>query len=323
MRNLIASVLFLSFVVWHSPLHAATSIEEISIATASRSTSDLDVYVGRVFPTDTIRGTLLIPDGVKAPMPLMIVMHGSGGRSKRDLVWADDFVQQGIAALVLDTFTSRGVSATTNDQGQITYAASTLDVLYALKAISSDKRFDASRVGVIGFSRGGVAALYSADDKFRSAVGSHKFAVHYALYPGCRVLIHRFDGSPLRIYQGDSDSYDSPTPCKELIDSAKAHQIDAAQVVFEGVRHGFDNDANTGGHVYPNGVTWKRCDYRWDTATASAKDIPSGRTIPGKDFAAYKSGCTDHGIAVEFNEQAYKETRNAVLSDSVQQLRVR
>ena len=309
-------VIFLTCSIgWCQCLAAAPVKEEIRIPTASKNTSDVDVYSGRVFRTDTIKGMLLIPENGKAPMPLMIVMHGSGGLSKRDFIWANDFIRAGIAALVLDAFTPRNISATTNDQGQITYAASTLDVLYALKAISLDNRFDPSRIGVIGFSRGGVAAIYSADDKFRAAVGSHRFAVHYALYPGCRALIKQFDGSPLRIYQGGNDSYDSPVACKELVSEAKKHQVDAVHIIYEGVSHGFDNEYNRGGHFYPNGVTLKRCNYRWDAASASAKDIQSGRTISGKDFAAYKNGCTDRGVAVEFNRQAYIATRDAILSD--------
>jgi len=54
--------------------------------------------------------------------------------------------------------------------------------------LATDPRIDPTRIGHIGFSRGGAIALHSAVEPMRQAViagAEPKYATHVAVYPPC------------------------------------------------------------------------------------------------------------------------------------------
>jgi dienelactone hydrolase len=58
-------------------------------------------------------------------------------------------------------------------------------VICALQAMSSDKRIDPKRIGLLGYSRGGGAVLMTDDDRLQRAIlgSDQRFATYMALYP--------------------------------------------------------------------------------------------------------------------------------------------
>ena len=64
-----------------------------------------------------------------------------------------------------------------------------MDAFPALKILSLDSRVDSSRIGVMGFSKGGGVACRSALEPLRKAVlgadSDFKFALHIAVCAGC------------------------------------------------------------------------------------------------------------------------------------------
>jgi dienelactone hydrolase len=68
-------------------------------------------------------------------------------------------------------------------------AADVAGALAALRLLATHPSIDPSRIGVIGFSRGGSAAINSALEPIRHAIINEdlRFAAHVALYPGCAV----------------------------------------------------------------------------------------------------------------------------------------
>jgi len=61
------------------------------------------------------------------------------------------------------------------------------DVFKILETLSSHPKVDPKRIGIIGWSKSGGVALYSAMKPYRDGVlGSDmKFALHVAIYPVC------------------------------------------------------------------------------------------------------------------------------------------
>lgn len=88
---------------------------------------------------------------------------------------------------MVDSFTPRNVRETATDQARLPTAANVADALAALRLLATHPRIDPDRIGIIGFSKGGQVALYTALEPFRRAVidDDRRFAAHVALYPYC------------------------------------------------------------------------------------------------------------------------------------------
>lgn len=109
-------------------------------------------------------GTLVIPDG--PPAPVVVLFHGFGG-SRDELpipraggegiytraarLWAD----QGLASLRIDF---RGSGESDGEFEDTTYSAQIGDGIAAVKFLEADPRMDATRLGLLGWSQGGMVA---------------------------------------------------------------------------------------------------------------------------------------------------------------------
>lgn len=136
-----------------------------------------------------IEGTLSFPAAPflaepKGPYPAMVIAHGSAGIQQKDRErWVPFFTRMGIATLLVDSFGPRRIQRTDEDQDQLDQSANDADALAALRLLATDPRIDARRIGIIGFSRGGIAALETALEPFRQGLlgaGGPRFAAHIA-----------------------------------------------------------------------------------------------------------------------------------------------
>jgi dienelactone hydrolase len=97
-------------------------------------------------------------------------------------------------------------------------AANVADALAALRLLATHPRIDPERIGVIGFSKGGQVALYTALEPFRRAIidDDRRFAAHVALYPYCNdwYQAERIDGAPMLLLLGGRDDYTPAEPCR-------------------------------------------------------------------------------------------------------------
>ena len=106
-----------------------------------------------------IVGHLFLPPGTDK-VPAVVLVHGSGGVYNALLdFWPKQFNAAGIAVFTLDMFGPRGVQSTAEDQSQVPFAADTADAFAALKLLATHPRIDAKYIAIMGFSRGGIAAL--------------------------------------------------------------------------------------------------------------------------------------------------------------------
>jgi dienelactone hydrolase len=255
---------------------------------------------------------------VTGKIPVVVIGHGSAGVESKDTdFWAPYFNQLGFAALVVDTFTPRGVSSVVDDQGLVSNAADTVDAFYALKFLAADPRFDARRIGIIGFSRGGVAANESAIRTFRDNVlRDHRelqFAFHIPVYPGCQnsrfLKDGGFDrtGAPVLFLMGSKDDYTPPALCIDTIKEMQAAYPDAIEYrIYDGANHGFDNDR--GVKYHPMAVTTRTCPViEADLVSWGKKLYPTGEPL---DVAAEKQlyqKCMTRGTNTGAYNSQYRE----------------
>jgi dienelactone hydrolase len=90
------------------------------------------------------------------------LLHGSGGINGGNEPWAKESNEMGIASLLLDSFSGRGLVSRSTDQALLGRLNMILDAYRAFDVLATHPRIDAARIAVIGFSRGGQSALYSS-----------------------------------------------------------------------------------------------------------------------------------------------------------------
>ena len=179
-----------------------------------------------------IAGQLRIPKAGTDKLPAIILVHGSGGLSASADAWAKELNSIGLAVLVLDSFAGRNITSTVTDQSQLDHLAMMVDAYRALDVLSSHPRIDPARVAVIGFSKGAVASVYSANQRFRKQFGgANEFAAHIGLYTPCNVAYRGDDkvtGKPIRFHHGIPDDWVPIAPCRDYVTRLKQAGADVS-----------------------------------------------------------------------------------------------
>ena len=266
---------------------------------ARRNTTDTKPVV--------VHGDLLLFKNVSGKVPALVVMHGSGGVEPwaYDL-WAARMNAAGVAVFVVDSYAPRGVSSTNTDQldTKVTVAGQTADALNALRILATHPAVDASRIYVIGMSRGGTAAFYSAWPMYQRPVdtGGAKFAGHIAAYPGMCNIRYRADANarataPIFFALPDRKLEDlqDVAVCERYAQELAVAGNPVTYKDYAGTYHAWDG--GTRRFRYENAHSAKPCDMELQMTDAGggglgkdARDTKTGRPIAGYDewFARVK-----------------------------------
>ena len=122
-----------------------------------------------------------------SPSPCMVLLTSSAGVQRhREHFYAQALNQAGMAALIVDSFTGRGVRRTVADQTLVSAAQMEGDAYAALAWLRNDPRIDPNRIGIMGVSKGGGVALLTAiavRQGWRNGF-PHIFDLHVAICPG-------------------------------------------------------------------------------------------------------------------------------------------
>src|SRR5260370_5198952 len=106
---------------------------------------------------------LCLPETSDLPSPCMIILTSSAGVQRhREHYYARALNDAGAAALIVDSFTGRGVRRTVADQTLGSAAQMDGDAFAALALLRADPRIDSDRIGVMRVSQGAGATLNTA-----------------------------------------------------------------------------------------------------------------------------------------------------------------
>src|SRR5579863_5708493 len=265
-------------------------------------------------PTEksVIAGVLTLPEAASAPggsqakVPAMVVVHGSSGVLQNDWEWARRLNELGYATLVIDNFTGRGVKETATDQSRLSPAADAAGALAALSLLATHPAIDPKRIGVIGFSRGGSAAINTALEPIRRAVidDDLRFAAHVAVYPGCAVpyVSARLDGSPILMLLGAKDDYTPARFCLAYAEELRARGAEVRIVVYANAGHAFDSKAPPHFNLRP--TTLRNCQGEIDLDAGALTVDAAGETYRGAAATAELKRCTERGVTVGGDPEA-------------------
>ena len=212
----------------------------------------------------TIKGKLSIPSraddrrGCAAArgrkLPAVVILHGSSGVDARGDFYQAALNEAGIATLQIDMWEARGVtSAADRPKAPIlTYP----DAFSALAFLAARPEIDAQRIGVLGFSWGGVMSLAASETLYAGMFGNgQRFKAHLAHYPVCyaanKVVAAlpppaQFGtqylnptGAPVLIQLGSLDDYDNGAGhCRRLAQSIGGTAMRVVE--YPNALHAFD-----------------------------------------------------------------------------------
>lgn len=204
----------------------------------------------RADPPLTVAGKLRLPVA-EAPVAAVLICHGSDGVDGRGEFYAPALNAAGFATLEIDMWAARG-SARGAAARPGSPIATLPDAFAALAFLRAQPEVDADRIGIMGFSWGGVVTLLSAAGRFAEKYGhgAPGFAAHAAHYPVCWAFLNNpafalddLTGSPILLQTGEADAYDTPGAGERLAGRLRASggaEIEA--VSYPGAGHGFDRD---------------------------------------------------------------------------------
>lgn len=196
-------------------------------------------FVTEAEPPLNVAGKLVTPADAP-PAPAVLICHGSDGVDGRGEFHAAALNAAGIATFEIDMWAARGTG-----RGAAARPRSPIETLpdaFAAAAfLARQPEVDGARIGILGFSWGGVVSLLTATRRWALAGGrTARFAAHAALYPVCwayettpGLTLAELTGAPVLIQTGEADAYDDPDGLDQLL----ARLPPASRAVIRGVTH--------------------------------------------------------------------------------------
>jgi dienelactone hydrolase len=193
----------------------------------------------------TVAGEFRIAQG-SGKLPVVVMMHGSSGVGASIEPWAHQFNAMGISTFVIDGFSGRGLTAVGPNQALLGRLNLIVDIYRALEILAKHPRVDPERIALMGFSRGGQAALYASLDRFNKLWNKSgvQFAGYIPFYPDCSTTYAtdtEVAARPIRIFHGTPDDYNPVASCKAYVARLQAAGRDVVLTEYPDSQHGFDS----------------------------------------------------------------------------------
>jgi dienelactone hydrolase len=212
----------------------------------------------------TISGELRVAQG-SGRLPVVVLQHGSGGIGANVDMWSKEFNSIGVSTFVLDGFTGRGLTGVNEYQSVIGRLNFILDAYRALDRLAKHPRVDPQRIMLMGFSRGGTAALYASLKRFNQMWNESgiEFSAYISFYPDCAmsfVADTDVTDRPIRVFGGTRDDYNPIAVCESYVGRLKAAGHNIRLTEFPNAPHAFDSPLMpTRAIAAPNAQSARNC----------------------------------------------------------------
>jgi len=259
----------------------------------------------------TVAGEFRVAQG-SGKLPVVVMMHGSSGVSSTTEAWVHQFNAMGISTFVIDGFSGRGLTAVGPNQALLGRLNLIVDIYRSLEILAKHPRVDPDRIVLMGFSRGGQAALYASLNRFHRQWNKSglQFAGYIPFYPDCSTTYATdtdVAAVPIRIFHGTPDDYNPVASCKAYLTRLQEARRDVTLTEYPDSPHGFDSGllgVNTT-TVSAGAQTARHCHLREG----------EGGVLMNSDTQAafsYKDACIELNPHVGGNPATAMEARKAV-----------
>jgi dienelactone hydrolase len=201
---------------------------------------------------EQVEAVLTLPSDSAGRVPAVVLIHAAGSYNHAHYEFYGAALRQaGIATLGVILF--RAPSRTHVPTDLVPHAFG------ALKYLATHPRIDPDRIGITGFSLGGILAMYTASSMLAAEhLGTGpRFAAHVPVYPVCRIheevarnaerlkrianAYANLTGAPVHILAGGRDQLEDPDSCQKFLDalSPEARKF-VALTVYPNATHNWD-----------------------------------------------------------------------------------
>ena len=198
-----------------------------------------------------LKAILYRPDGA-GPFPAVVALHGCGGLYNtggalrtvyRD--WSQRLVAQGFAVLYPDSHAARSLGNQCGVRGRgARLARERVTDANAARAWLAEQPWTVhERIALLGWSSGGISALWAVRPKTGNAAELNDFRSAVAIYPGCgRLNATAWSARvPTLILIGGADEVASAAVCQQMVNGARGRSARAVVHVYAGAHHDFDH----------------------------------------------------------------------------------
>ena len=218
-----------------------------------------------------IDALILFPKKGEEPYPMLVFNHASGGAHlfsnewfKFDRQQAKMLLKKGIAVMFVDNFNGRNVISAGADQAQVATFSFYIDAFMTLEYLSKDPRVNIKKVGITGWSRGGMNSLAIAEKRIRDLLISKDlyFAASLPRSNECNQSGYFRNPQPIKetkimMVNGKKDDASHAHVCEEYGAKMKANGADIEVMTKVGWGHGFE--ANYKPEYEANQEKWLEC----------------------------------------------------------------
>ena len=220
----------------------------VAFASGAEAAQQIEIAPG----PPALGGYLFRPEG-RGPFPGVVALTGCGGLMTRSgrvgslfMDWGNRLAAAGFAVVFPDSLGSRGLATQCHVQVRDRKVRATheqvADAVAARAWLQSQPWSIKDRVALLGWSDGGVAALWAVRRRAGAADGAAEFRSAVALYPGCRALGNAAWSArvPTLILIGRADDWTPAAACEQMVAGTRGRSALATLIVYPGAHHGLD-----------------------------------------------------------------------------------
>jgi len=228
------------------PVSALVAAVILTSAASAAAPERVDIPDGAL----TLHARLYRPQG-PGPFPAVVALHDCTGLPRRPMTrpqrydqWAQTLAAQGFVVLLPDSFGSRGLHAQCRENDRKVHASRerVADANAARLWLQAQSNIKPDHISLLGWSNGGVAALWTIRPALAPHDGGADFRSAVALYPNC----HRSRETawsarvPTLILVGSADDSTPAATCQQMVAEARGRSARVLLIVYPGARHEFD-----------------------------------------------------------------------------------
>ncbi len=214
------------------------------------------------------------PEG-DGPFPALILLHTCGGVSQHIGTWRKEAITRGYLVMILDSFSARG-SPSCRPRAPIPMERGVQDISDAVAHLAALPGVDPNRIGVMGFSWGGMAALLNGSTGYRAATpinGRTPTAV-VSVYPSCYIgpfgsfpgaeFLRQDLATPTLVLMGAADTESPPQDCLDRLTQLRERRAPVEWEVIPDATHCWDCQDKHGYRSSPPWAGGRTVEYRYD-----------------------------------------------------------